>query len=209
MTQAAGDRSPRRREVTRERMLDAARSVLAREGIQGASVEHICEQAGFTRGAFDSNVSSKDELVLAVFDREQRLLMARVREAADPGELAGADVAEVFAAVIDRFLLLQPQDREWFQVQTEFQLRGLRQDGVGAEVVTTWRQVRQDFEDFMVSVAGDMGLRFTVPAAHVASIITGTYDTAMRDALLEDRPLDGDLLRATLPAVLLTAVEPV
>lgn len=207
MKQATQERAVRRREVTRERMLEAARTVLAREGIQGASVEHICEQAGFTRGAFYSNFSSKDELLLAVFDREQRLLMARVREAADPAEMVGSDVTEAFAAVIDRFLLLQPQDREWFQVHTEFQLRGLRHDEVGAEVVASWRQVRRDFEEFLVSVAGAMGLGFTVPTSHVASIIMGTYDNAMRDALLEDRPLDVDLLRATLPAVLLATVE--
>ncbi len=209
MKQDTDTRSLRRREVTRERMLEAARTVLAREGIQGASVEHICEQAGFTRGAFYSNFSSKDELLLAVFDREQRLLMARVREAADPAELVGSDVTEVFAAVIDRFLLLQPQDREWFQVQTEFQLRGLRHDEVGAEVVSSWRQVRRDFEEFLVSVAGAMGLRFTVSPGHVATIMMGTYDHAMRDALLEDRPLDVDLLRVTLPTVLVTVIEPV
>ncbi|WP_396045435.1 TetR/AcrR family transcriptional regulator [Aeromicrobium sp. UC242_57] len=48
----SGQRPVRRRAATRERLLDAARIVLARDGIQGASVEHICDEAGFTRGAF-------------------------------------------------------------------------------------------------------------------------------------------------------------
>lgn len=198
----------RRRAATRERMLEAARSVLAREGIQGASVEHICEQAGFTRGAFYSNFGSKDELLLALFAREQELTMGRLREAADPSSLAGGDALEVFAAVIDRFLLLQPPDREWFQVHTEFQLRGLRHDEVGAQVVAAWREVRRDFEEFLTSVAGAMGLRLTVEPSRVASILMGTYDHAMRDSLLLDRPLDVDLLRTTLPTVLLSVVEP-
>ena len=208
MPEPAVDRPVRRRSETRERMLEAARSVLAREGLQGASVEHICEQAGYTRGAFYSNFSSKDELLLALFHRERELMLSRLREAADPASLSGDDVVKSFGAVLDRFLLMQPQDREWIQVQGEFQLRGLRQDAVGREFVVAWRQVREDFEDFLTSVINALGLRLTVPTTHASTILIGTYDTALRDALLEDRPLDMDLLRATLPTLLLGAVEP-
>jgi AcrR family transcriptional regulator len=198
----------RRREATRERMLEAARSVLAREGIQGASVEHICEQAGFTRGAFYSNFSSKDDLLLALFDRERELMIARLRESADPASLADKGVVEAFTVILDRFLVLQPQDREWFLVHAEFQLRGVRHDAVGRAFVQSWHQVRHDFEEFMASVLERMGLRLTVPAAHVAGILIGTYDDALRTALMEERPLDLELLRTTLPTVLLSVVEP-
>ena len=208
MSQPVTDRPVRRRSETRVRLLDAARSVLAREGIQGASVEHICEQAGYSRGAFYSNFSSKDELLLALFHRERELMLARLREAADSATLVGADAVTAFGAVVDRFLLLQPQDREWFQVQAEFQLRGLRQDEVGREFVAAWRQVRVDFEEFMVSVVQSLGLRLTMPAGHVSTLLTGTYDTALRDSLFEDRPVDMDLLRSTLPTLLLGAIEP-
>ena len=44
----------------------AATSVFADRGIIGASVEEICEAAGFTRGAFYSNFADKDALVLAL-----------------------------------------------------------------------------------------------------------------------------------------------
>jgi AcrR family transcriptional regulator len=47
---------------TRAALLDAAGAVFVERGFQGASVEAIAERAGFTRGAFYSNFSSKDEL---------------------------------------------------------------------------------------------------------------------------------------------------
>ena len=40
-----------RRAATRDRLVDAAITVFAEKGVLGASVEEICETAGFTRGA--------------------------------------------------------------------------------------------------------------------------------------------------------------
>ena len=58
---------------TRARLLDAAAEVFIERGFQGASVEAICAQAGFTRGAFYSNFESKEEMFV-------ELLQERVYE---------------------------------------------------------------------------------------------------------------------------------
>ena len=188
MVEESDDRpGVRRRAATRERLLDAAREVLAREGIQGASVEHICEQAGFTRGAFYSNFTSKDDLMLAVFDREREAMFTTLREAADPASYVGMSVVEAFAVVMDRFLLLQPQDREWYLVHAEFQLRGVRDDALGREFVAAWRQVRVDFEEFLATTLRALDLRFTVDVGHASTILMGTYENALRQALVEER----------------------
>jgi AcrR family transcriptional regulator len=47
---------------TRAALLDAAERVFAERGFQGASVEVITESAGFSRGAFYSNFTSKEQL---------------------------------------------------------------------------------------------------------------------------------------------------
>ena len=47
---------------TRAALLDAAQRVFVERGFVGASVEAITEAAGFTRGAFYSNFSSKAQL---------------------------------------------------------------------------------------------------------------------------------------------------
>ena len=59
----------RRRELTRTALVEAATEVFARRGFHAASLEEIAEAAGFTRGAIYSNFASKEDLLLAVVDR--------------------------------------------------------------------------------------------------------------------------------------------
>jgi AcrR family transcriptional regulator len=55
-----------RRSQTRAALLDAAARVFVDRGFAGASVEAITAEAGYTRGAFYSNFSSKEELFVAL-----------------------------------------------------------------------------------------------------------------------------------------------
>src|ERR671911_502604 len=70
----------RRREATRQKLLDAAAQVFAEVGLDAASVETICERAGFTRGAFYSNFESKDELFLEMLARLGEEQLAAVED---------------------------------------------------------------------------------------------------------------------------------
>ena len=56
------------REETRARLFAAAAEEFAALGVGAATVEDITGTAGFTRGAFYSNFTSKDELILAMIE---------------------------------------------------------------------------------------------------------------------------------------------
>ena len=58
----------KRRPETRRRLLDAALAVFAEKGFNGARIEDVCAAAGYTRGAFYSNVATKEELFFALCD---------------------------------------------------------------------------------------------------------------------------------------------
>jgi len=58
---------------TRERLLEAAATVIARDGYQGARLADVAREAGLTTGAIYSNFRDKQELFLAAFDRVQHL----------------------------------------------------------------------------------------------------------------------------------------
>jgi AcrR family transcriptional regulator len=49
---------------TRRRIVEAAAEEFAAHGFEGASIDAITERAGFTRGAFYSNFSSKSDLLV-------------------------------------------------------------------------------------------------------------------------------------------------
>ncbi|WP_049621328.1 TetR/AcrR family transcriptional regulator [Frateuria defendens] len=58
------------RDLTRQRLLDAAAVLIAKKGFAAASVEDIAAHAGYTRGAFYSNFTSKTDLFIALLKRD-------------------------------------------------------------------------------------------------------------------------------------------
>jgi AcrR family transcriptional regulator len=58
------------RDQTTQRLLDAAQRLIAKKGLSAASVEDIADAAGYTRGAFYSNFSSKGDLFIELLRRD-------------------------------------------------------------------------------------------------------------------------------------------
>ena len=61
----------------------------------------------------------------------------------------------------------------------------------------------------MVGILESLGLRLAVDPHDALIILMGTYDMALREALIENRPLDPDLLRRIMPGLLLSMTEPI
>jgi AcrR family transcriptional regulator len=55
---------------TRDALIEAGGTLIARNGYAGASVRDIASLAGYTQGAFYSNFPSKDALVFAIMRRQ-------------------------------------------------------------------------------------------------------------------------------------------
>jgi len=68
------------RDLTRQRLLDAGAVVIARKGLNGASVEDIAAHAGYTRGATHSNFRSKPELFIELLKRDHHDLQQRLQQ---------------------------------------------------------------------------------------------------------------------------------
>lgn len=64
---------------TREALLDAAMTLFAERGIEGTSIEEVTAQAGFTRGAFYSNFTDKNELVVETMRRFLEVIHAAAK----------------------------------------------------------------------------------------------------------------------------------
>jgi AcrR family transcriptional regulator len=107
-----------RREQTRDRLIRAARDVIAERGFHRVSLDAIAARAGLTKGAIYDNFHSKDELFLAVVgawstERIQRFawpsgrhgtLKERLRRLAD-AVIADAAASEKEAPMRAEFLL--------------------------------------------------------------------------------------------------------
>ncbi|MFC8571304.1 TetR/AcrR family transcriptional regulator [Streptomyces sp. NPDC057245] len=94
-----------RREQTRAGLVDAAIGLFASQGVSGVSVEAIAEGAGYSRGAYHSNFSGRDQLLDAVVQVVVSDLGAQLRQRTDGEERAIAKLSEyirTFAAYCAR-----------------------------------------------------------------------------------------------------------
>jgi AcrR family transcriptional regulator len=66
------------RDQTTQRLLDAAQKLIAKKGLSAASVEDIAAAAGYTRGAFYSNFSSKGDLFIELLRRDHQKTTAEL-----------------------------------------------------------------------------------------------------------------------------------
>jgi len=99
-----------RSHATRQRLLDAALEVFARDGFRGATIERICRRAGANIAAAHYHFGDKRRLYAAVFGHAERLARA---DGVAP-EIVGTPAARLRAHVAS-FLhrLLDPNRPAW------------------------------------------------------------------------------------------------
>ena len=84
------------REQSRIALLRAGIELIARDGIDGPSLDAICARAGYTRGAFYGHFADRDEFLVALMDEVGRRFLDAV--------LSAAAGAQDLTSVAGRFL---------------------------------------------------------------------------------------------------------
>lgn len=187
-----------RRLATRERLLDAAVEAFAEEGLQGASVEGVCHRAGFSRGAFYSNFSSKEELFLAVLEREfehrAQKLEAKTIEL-EPVLRGHNGFLEPEQAVtyITEFLAPDGNTVTWYLLETEFSLLAMRDPEIAPGYADLIMRSYTGIAGLVEAAITAAGRRFTLPAEHAVAILASEYERALRLEVLAGADSPGGL----------------
>ncbi|GAA1443033.1 TetR/AcrR family transcriptional regulator [Leifsonia poae] len=202
-----------RRQKTRARLLDAAFEIFAEHGVHAASVEMITEAAGFTRGAFYSNFSSKNELFFALMEREKSLRIEQLNEGVAqflaPAVGGGAALGDdAVVEIITKVLELQSDDRRWWLVQSEFQLLAMRDPEISAGFLEYQDGFVRELTTIVVEALTSASLRFTIDAEEAVRVIAELCANAEARALLagDERKLS-ERLSASVPAIMLALTE--
>ncbi|MEV8370111.1 helix-turn-helix domain-containing protein [Microbacterium sp. NPDC064584] len=169
----------RRREATRQKLLDAAAQVFAEEGLDAASVEAICERAGFTRGAFYSNFETKDELFLELAGRVARARVQSVRERVAMLERDGGltDVATDALTVVQQVLDVSGDDRLAILLMSEIRIHALRDPRLGAAYLAQDAEMRESVAQIITDIAEAKLIRFRLPADEVARLMLTVWES--------------------------------
>jgi AcrR family transcriptional regulator len=89
MSPASRRPAPSRKEVTHDRIVEAAGRAIRRGGYNGAGVAEIMKEAGLTHGGFYAHFRSREDMLAEAADRagaDGMALLARVAAAAPPGK---------------------------------------------------------------------------------------------------------------------------
>ncbi|WP_055420344.1 TetR/AcrR family transcriptional regulator [Streptomyces pactum] len=196
---ATTGRVTRRRVRTRANLLDAAFAVFAAKGFGRASIEEVCEAAGYSRGAFYSNFGSLDELFFALYRERAGLIAEQVSAAL---ALDGPDL-DVTAAV-DRVTEVLLLDRDWLVVKTDFLVHAARDPAVARTLLEHRARLRRAIADRLARARGRTALPAVLRDAEgAAHAVVAAYDGVTTQLLL-DRDVEharawlGQLLTALL-----------
>jgi AcrR family transcriptional regulator len=143
-------------DVTRSRFLQAAEKIFARNGFEAAKLEEIAAEAGYTRGAFYANFGSKEDLFLALLEREISARIDRLRQ-----HVANYKGPEKLRAMRDLWVEMCV-DRRWTLLALEFKLFAVRHPDVKARLAAMHRKLVYSGVDLLQQVVDDSGKKLTV-----------------------------------------------
>jgi AcrR family transcriptional regulator len=195
----------RKRRQTQIRLLDAALETFAERGFHGTSVEEVCERAGFSRGAFYSNYSSKTELFIALYTRQaERTIAALVTHT--PTELPANHDLE---AVVSELVSAIPTDQRWYLINTEFALHAVRNPSAAAAFAAARISAREILAEKITEILAHIGRELTVPAKDFARWLFAINEGSVIQSYMEPGEMaPHEMTRLLAPLLLASVTRP-
>lgn len=192
-----------RRAATRQKLLDAAFSVFAENGVLASTVEEICEKAGFTRGAFYSNFSSKDDLCIALMERGRQEDIEATSSTLAAVDLSDehAPIETIIASAIERFLASQPRGRDAILVNAELRLYAARTPDVREAYSAFYDESARMFASLVLPPLHRAGYELRLPAPQAMGLLQAVFQEGQLGFLLERTEEDQARVKENLVAV--------
>ena len=127
-----------KKEETRRALIESAARCFARVGFEAAAIDTIAEEAGFSRGAFYSNFSSKDEVFIILLQEHLNAELTTLESA-----LKAIKTPQEFVEKTQHRYRNLGRDTDWCLLFSEFQLYVMRD---GREAAT----FKKLFDDYRV-----------------------------------------------------------
>ena len=179
----------------RARILDAAFTVLGRQGYENTSIKDIAEEAGVAQGLVHYHYKSKQQLVLAVLE----FVCQKVEVGHPEGEAGALQAFEHFKTTIKEM-------RDTHSLYIGLIGVGLHDEIIGAGVRDFIRADRANVEEIARQVLGERNAS-QYPARGIAGVVWAAILGIMVQSLV-DTEFDTDEAIDTLAAMSLSAVYP-
>jgi AcrR family transcriptional regulator len=161
-------RREERKQETRAELVAGATRVFARRGFQGASLQEIAREAGYSTGAVYWHFQGKDDLFLAVYEAQAA---ARVRDMESFRELVTGELPQRARAFADQFMARLTKDPEFMILSLEFLVHAWRHPPLREEFSHRISWGRIAAARLLQDSARDAGLDLPMPADDLASVL--------------------------------------
>jgi len=189
-------------EQTRERVVAAAAKVFARRGYHRATVDEIATEAGFTIGALYSNFAGKEELFLAIADRQVVQRAGEFRAIAEAAEGEGDASSEAAA----QFRNVLEGDPDWPLLFYEFWSLSVRNPELQGELAKRRDAIRDALAETLERVAKRHGFELRFPAPMLATAIAASLNGLAFERAADPKALPDDVFAEFVTAVLGCAI---
>lgn len=186
------------REMTRTRIMQAARRLFLTRGFTRVTIEDVAARAGYTRGAVYSNFANKGELFLALVDER---FEARHDHAVS--ELPPTATAAQHVDALARVLAADAaQSREWLTAEVEFAAFAATDPQLSGRVMAAQQQGREALAALLDERCRAIGITPALPPEELA-IVVASLTRGLTIEFLVDLSTDvPGLLAATLRRLL-------
>ena len=178
-----------RRAATRQRLLDAAVTIVADRGFHAATVDRIASEAGYSVGAIYSNFGSKDDLFLAVFDEHLNWFESVMSD------------ADAETGAIEALL----QEERQFLVFVEFWSYAVRTPKIRRRLAQRMARFRRHISDLVRQRAQAQGLELAVDVDQLAVLALAMFRGIALERLADPDAVPDGLLAGALDGLLATA----
>jgi AcrR family transcriptional regulator len=176
---------PSAREVqgakTRERLLGAARAVLAEEGPDRFTTRRVAERAGVSHGMCHYHFKNKQDLVLALLIQARRDWIEPLEELVDGPGTPEARIRAVIA------WMAEPATSDVMRVHTSILISALADDRIRERYASEYARWRAPFVSLFRELVRERGMRGVDPKG------VGEAFAAAADGLVQQQAIDPTL----------------
>ena len=185
-----------------QRIIEAAASVMGREGYAGTSMKDIAQEAGIAQGLIHYYFASKDELVMAVLKQACSQMLAETRAAFERAE--GGPLQRVWPSLEGARERTRERPEMW-RVFFELLPLSFNNPGLRAQFQEVYAEIIRGTVGMIEEVNRQVPTPLPVEPEYFARVITAAIDGLAVQVLVEPT-LDIDALYVALGFVLLSTI---
>ncbi len=180
-------------------IVSAAETLFGNKGYHGTSMDDIVKESGYSKGAIYGHFDSKEQLFLAVLDRQTGASLETMRSHFSPDDSAWTKLEKILNMETDSMSRLSD---EQCRLSFEIQLQISRQDSWRSKMEEQYARALRFIAEIVEEGIRTGEFEQDIDAESVAAILVGASNGLSLYSLVTSKPFNWKKINDTLGAIL-------